>query len=83
MEPSLHHKGLLFHSESTQEPVLANTRKTWERLWEKNATEQTKKVEISQEEVPGSRRSMHGYIYGPTPGLKEDPRALGCQQMGF
>ena len=40
-----------------QEPVLAiaNTGR-------KNAGERTGKVKISQEEIPGSRRSMHGYI---------------------
>ena len=41
----------------TQEPVLAtaNRGKTWERFW-KNAGE------ISTKEIPGSKRSMHGYI---------------------
>ena len=45
----------------TQETVLAaaNTGKTWERFW-KNAGEWTGRVEISKEEIPGSKRSMHG-----------------------
>ena len=38
----------------------ANTGKTLERFW-KNAGEWTGRVEISQEEIPGSKRSMHGY----------------------
>ena len=27
-------------------------------------------LEISQEKIPGSKRSMYGYIYWPTPGCK-------------
>ena len=47
----------------TQEPVLAtaNTGKTWKRFL-KNAGEWTVTVEISKEEIPGSKRSMYGYI---------------------
>ena len=47
----------------TQEPVLAtsNTGKTRERFW-KNAGVWTRGVEISKKEIPGSMRSMHGYI---------------------
>ena len=47
----------------TQEPVLAaaNTGKTQERF-EKNAGEWTGRVEISKEDIPGSKRSMHGNI---------------------
>ena len=47
----------------TQEPVsaAANIGKTWERFW-KNAGEWTGRVEISEEEIPGSKRSMHGNI---------------------
>ena len=49
----------------TQEPVLAtaNTGKTRERFWEKNAGEWTGRVEISKEDIPGSRCSMHGYSW--------------------
>ena len=50
----------------TQQPVLAtaNTIKTRERFW-KNAGEWTGKVEISKEEIHGSK-----YVYWPTPGFK-------------
>ena len=36
-------------------------RKKLERFW-KNAGEWTGRVEISKEELPGSKRSMYGYI---------------------
>ena len=48
----------------TQEPVLATTNtgnKSGEVL-EKNAVEWTGRIEISKEEIPGSKHSMHGYI---------------------
>ena len=47
----------------TQEPMFATaiTEKTWKRFW-KNAGEQTGRVEISKEEIPGSKHSMYGYI---------------------
>ena len=47
----------------TQEPVLAtaNTGKSRERFG-KNAGEWTGRVEVSKEEIPGSKRSMYGYI---------------------
>ena len=47
----------------TPEPVLAkaNTGKNRERFW-KNAGELTGRLEISKEEIPGSKRSMYGYI---------------------
>ena len=43
------------------EPVLAtaNKGKTWERFG-KNADEWTGRVEISKEEIPGSKRSIYG-----------------------
>ena len=41
--------------------ATAKTGKNRERFW-KNAGEWTRKVEISKEEIPGSKRSMHGYI---------------------
>ena len=48
----------------TQEPVLAtaNTRKKSGEVSEKNAGEWAGRVEISKEEIPGSERSMYGYI---------------------
>ena len=42
--------------------ATANTGKNRERFWEKNAGEWTGRVEISKEEIPGSKRSMYGYI---------------------
>ena len=41
--------------------ATANTVKSGEVL-EKNAGEWTGRVEISKEEIPGSKRSMYGYI---------------------
>ena len=38
-----------------------NTGKTG-RGFRKNAGEQTGRVEISKEEIPGSKRSMYGYL---------------------
>ena len=47
-----------------QELVLAkaNTGKKSGEVLEKNAAEWTGRVEISKEEIPGSKRSMYGYI---------------------
>ena len=42
--------------------ATANTGETRERF-EKNAGEWTGRVEISKEEIPGSKRIMHGYNY--------------------
>ena len=56
---------------STREPassrvtyfiLQANTGKNLERFWKKNAGEWTGRLEISKEELPGSKRSMYGYI---------------------
>ena len=33
-----------------------------ERFWGKNAGEWAGRVEMSKEEIPGSKRSMHGYV---------------------
>ena len=43
-------------------------KKHHERFW-KNAGEWTGRAEISQEDIPGSKRSMYGYIW-PTPGFR-------------
>ena len=43
------------------ELATANTGEI-ERGFEKNAGEWTGRVEISKEQIPGSKRSMHGYI---------------------
>ena len=47
----------------TQDPVLAtaNTGKDLESFG-KNAVERTGRVEISKEEIPGSKHSMYSYI---------------------
>ena len=42
--------------------ATANTGKNLERFWKKNAGEWTGSVEISKKEIPGSKRSMYGYI---------------------
>ena len=41
--------------------ATANTGKTQLGFWNKNAGERTGRVEISKEEIPGSKRSMYGY----------------------
>ena len=47
----------------TQEPCVSQSRhrKNRERFW-KNADEWTGRVDISKEEIPGSKHSMYGYI---------------------
>ena len=47
----------------TQEPCVSHSqhRRNWERFW-KNAGEWTGRVEISKEEIPGSKRSIYGCI---------------------
>ena len=42
--------------------ATANTGKNSGEVLEKNAGEWTGSVEISKEEIPGSKRSMYGYI---------------------
>ena len=72
-EPALTRLTILFCG-PTQEPMLAivNTGKNWERFWKKCRWIWTGRVEIGKEEIPGSRRSMYGYIvYWTTPGFKE------------
>ena len=39
-----------------------NTGKSRQKFWKKKAGEWTARVEISKEEIPGSKRSMYGYI---------------------
>ena len=48
--------------------TTANTGKNRERL-RKNTSEWTGRVEISEKEIPGSKRSMYGYVL-TTPGYK-------------
>ena len=55
---------LFFFFGPAQKLVLAtaNTGKTRERFWKKNTGEWTGRVEISKEELPGSKCSMYGYV---------------------
>ena len=55
-------QGSLFYSVHTQEPCVSHSqhRKNRERFG-KNAGEWTGRVEISKEELPGSKRNMYGY----------------------
>ena len=63
METCLRQGGLYYSAGLHRNPMLATaiTEKI-DRGFGKNAGERTRKVEISQEEIPGSRRSMYGYI---------------------
>jgi len=70
---------------ATQVPVLAtaNTGKNPERLWE-NTGEWAGRVEISKEEIPGSKRGMIVWLYTDLlQALKENLSALCSQQMGL
>ena len=49
----------------------------------KNAGEWTGRVEISQEEIPGSKRSMYGYILTYSSLKRENLQALCSQRMGL
>ena len=51
--------------------ATANTGKNWERFW-KNAGEWAGRVEISGEEIPGSKWSMYGYNTDLLQALKGD-----------
>ena len=66
-------QGDLFYPAATHrnlcQPQPTQKKKSGEIL-EKNADEWTGRLEISKQGTPGSRRSMHGHIYGPAPGLK-------------
>ena len=58
-------QGDLFYSEGLQRNHVLATANTGKILWEvfgKNAGEWTGSVEINKEEIPGSKRSMYGYI---------------------
>ena len=56
-------QGDLFYSEGLHRNHVLATAKTGEigRGFGKNAGEWTEKVEISKEEIPGSKLSMYGY----------------------
>ena len=59
-------QGDLFYSaclHRNYELATANTReKSGEVFWGKKAGEWTGRVEISKEEIPGTKRSVYGYI---------------------
>ena len=57
-------QGDLFYSEGLQRNHVLATANTGEigRAFGKNAGEWTGRVEISKEEIPGSKLSMYGYI---------------------
>ena len=54
---------IILFSRPKQEPALAaaNTGKNSGEFLDKNEGEWTGKVEFRREEIPGSRRSKHGY----------------------
>ena len=61
---NLHPAGFILYAAGLQRNyalATANTGKIGKGL-EKNAGEWTRRVEISKEEIPGSKRSMYGYI---------------------
>ena len=58
-------QGDLFYSASLHKNhvlATANTGKIGRGLGKKNSGEWTRRVEIGKEEIPGSKRSMYGYI---------------------
>ena len=57
-------QGDLFYSAGLHRNHVLVTANTGEigRGFGKNADEWTRRVEISKDEIPGSKRSMHGYI---------------------
>ena len=61
---NLHPAGNLFHSAGLHRNHVLATAKTGEigGGFGKNADEWTGRVEISKEEIPGSKRSMYGYV---------------------
>ena len=62
--------------------ATANTGKTRERFG-KNADEWTGRVEISKEDIPGSKRSMHGNILTFSRLERENRSALCSHQRGL
>ena len=69
----------------THETVVGQSqhRKTSGEFFEKNAGEWTRRVEISEEEITGSRRSMRGYVRTCFRLKRENLRALSTKQMSF
>ena len=78
-------QGDLFHSAGLHRKhvlATANTGKTGKGFG-KNAGEWTRRVEIGTEEVPGSKRSMYGYILTYNMLSRENVSALCSHQMGL
>ena len=63
--------------------ATANTGIISGEVLEKNAGEWTGSVEISKEEIPGSKRSMYGYILTYSRLERENVQALCSHQMGL
>ena len=62
--------------------AIANTGKTG-RGFANSAGEGTGSVEISKEEIPGSKRSMYGLYTDPLQAKRENVKALCSHQMGL
>ena len=62
--------------------AIANTGEI-RRGFGKNSGEWTGRVEISKEEIPGSKRSMYGYILTYSRLYRENVYALCSHQMGL
>ena len=63
--------------------ATANTEKFGRAFGEKNASEWTERVEISKEEIAGSKRSMHGNILTYSRLSRENLYALCCHEIGL
>ena len=63
--------------------LQANTGKKIGRGFGKNAGEWTGRVDISKEELPGSKRSMYGYILTYSRLERENVYALCSHQTGL
>ena len=76
-------QGDLLYSGATQEPALitANTGKNQERFW-KNMGERARRVEISKEEIPGSKCSIIVWLFTDLlQALKEENLSALCSQQ--
>ena len=78
-------KGDLFYSPGLQRNQYKSklTQEKLGRGFGKNAGEWTGKVEMNKEEIPGSKRSMHGNILTYTRLQRENLSALCSHQMGL
>ena len=64
MGTSLRQGDLFYSGDLHRNHVLAtaNIGKNREKFWKKNTGEWIGRVETNKEEIPGSKRSMYGYI---------------------